>query len=64
MKQLDGIVINVYGRQSGKTYRQIKNKVITDIIKEINKHCYWNNDDELRIINNIKTIIERYRWED
>lgn len=64
MKQLDGIVINVYGRQSGKTYKQIKNKVINGIIKEINKHCYWNNDDELRVINNIKNIIERYRWED
>ena len=64
MKQLDGIVINVCYRQSGKTYRQIKNKVINDIIKEINKHCYCGNDDELRIVNNIKTIIERYRWED
>ena len=64
MKQLDGIVINVYGRQSGKTYRQIKNKVINDIIKKINKHCYWNNDDELRVIKNVKSIIERYRWED
>ena len=63
MKELDGVVINVYTRQFGKTYKQIKNKVINDIIKEINKHYYWNND-ELRVINNIKAIIKRYRWED
>lgn len=64
MKQLDGIVINVYGGKNGKNYKQIKNKVINDIIKEINKHVYCNNDDELRVINSIKNIIERYRWDD